>query len=652
LIALLLAQIAESDCEAFHKGLLDQPVNAWTSLAMVAAGLLIAYDVKRRHLRSPALVFAAAVAFAGIGSFLFHGFPSDWGRWVHDVSLLVVLGIVAGVQLGRAFGRGPVPAAWSAALTLLVTGVLLAIVPDATNVVVGVAVIAVVVAEIVGRRRRQAPLIGFWTILFVAIGVASFLLGRTDGPLCDPDSEIQLHGLWHILIAVVTMLWADRAFAAPDPRRSGWGRATISRFVVMLAQSASKALLRDVEVVGRDRLPADRPVLIVSNHFNGFVDPVLVIAALGRLPRFLAKGTLWNIPPAGAALSAIGVLPVHRPEDREGLDNSSTFSAAHEAFMCGDSVALFPEGTTSDRAQLDRVRTGAARIALGAAENGVSDLVIVAVGLAYEDRLGWRSRVLVEVGEPLDVSADVPQLIPLGAEISESDHDSVRALTTAVDERLRSVSPNYEDVAEREGLRLAAGIALRTTDDDPPFAAIESTARSRSETPPDQRRAILRALADYELALGFAGLTDRDVASGRPRGPLIRALIIGLLFLLALPVMVVAVLANVIPFALVRVASRRAEAVVTKGTVRLVVGLIVFPLTWIIIGGLLTGSLLGTLIIAILLALAGLFTIWFTERIRLTLGDVYASVRSSDRRSLLPELAEQRIQLVDLVNDR
>ena len=68
--------------------------------------------------------------------------------------------------------------------------------------------------------------------------------------------------------------------------------------------------------------------------------------------------------------------------------------------------------------------------------------------------------------------------------------------------------------------------------------------------------------------------------------------------------MVVAVLANIIPFALVRVASRRAEAVVTKGTVRLVVGLIVFPLTWIIIGGLLTGSLLGTLIIAILLALA------------------------------------------------
>ena len=38
---LLLAQIAGSDCEAFHEGLLDQPVNAWTSLVMVVAGLLI-----------------------------------------------------------------------------------------------------------------------------------------------------------------------------------------------------------------------------------------------------------------------------------------------------------------------------------------------------------------------------------------------------------------------------------------------------------------------------------------------------------------------------------------------------------------------------------------------------------------------------------
>ena len=117
-LALLAAQIAESDCEAFHSGLLDQPVNAWTSLAMVAASLLIAYDVKRRHLTSQALVFAAAIAFAGVGSVIFHGFPSEGGRWVHDVSLLMVLGIMAGVHVGRALRGQPVPALWSAAVTM------------------------------------------------------------------------------------------------------------------------------------------------------------------------------------------------------------------------------------------------------------------------------------------------------------------------------------------------------------------------------------------------------------------------------------------------------------------------------------------------------------------------------------------------------
>ena len=648
MIAHLLGQIAESDCEAFHAGFLDQPVNAWTSLAMVGAGLLIGSDVRRRHLRPEALVFAATVAFAGVGAFLFHGFPDDWSRWLHDVSLLSVLAVIAGVHVGRAFGPGPAPALWSVAVAIPAAGILLAFVPDATNVIVAVLVAAVVVAELVSIRKGQGALIGFWTLAFVTLGVASFLLGRTDAPLCDPNSELQPHGLWHVLIAVITMLWADRAFASPEPRRPGWARATISRSVVGLARGAARALLRDVEVVDRENLPSDRPVLIVSNHFNGFVDPVLVIAALGRLPRFLAKGTLWNIAPAGAVLDSVGVLPVHRPEDREGLDNASTFAAAHDAFLRGDAVALFPEGTTGDRAQLDRVRTGAARIALGAVENGVTDLQVVAVGLAYEDRLGWRSRVVVEVGGALDVTGDAPDSLPHGATLSESDHAAVDALTAVIDGQLRAVSPNYEDVTERESLRLAAEIALRE-DSEPPFAAIEATARSLGRAEAPRRVEITQALAAYMLRLRFAGLTDRDVAARSPRGPLLRAFLIAALVLVALPIIIIGVAANIIPLALVRVASRKAEAVVTKGTVRLVVGLIAFPLTWLVIGYLYTDKTWATLVLAIVFAVAGLVTIWLVETAREAMGDVIAAARSSDRRSLLDDLTVARQALATLV---
>lgn len=72
-------------------------------------------------------------------------------------------------------------------------------------------------------------------------------------------------------------------------------RSTIDRFVAVVARLIARGLFRSVEVVGFDRLP-EGPRLIVANHFNGFVDPVVLTGAYGRLPRFIAKGTLWRTP--------------------------------------------------------------------------------------------------------------------------------------------------------------------------------------------------------------------------------------------------------------------------------------------------------------------------------------------------------------------
>ena len=41
--------------------------------------------------------------------------------------------------------------------------------------------------------------------MVLAIGAALNALGRTDAPLCDPDSLVQLHGAWHVLTAA--LLW-------------------------------------------------------------------------------------------------------------------------------------------------------------------------------------------------------------------------------------------------------------------------------------------------------------------------------------------------------------------------------------------------------------------------------------------------------------
>ena len=129
------------------------------------------------------------------------------------------------------------------------------------------------------------------------------------------------------------------------------------------------------------------------SHLNGFVDPVVCIAGVRRMPRFIAKRALWKVVPARPLLALVGVVPVERRQDSaDTSSNRSSFEACHRALAKGHAVAIFPEGTTHDRLQLAPIHTGAARIALGARAAGVEGITIVPVGILYESKFKLRSR--------------------------------------------------------------------------------------------------------------------------------------------------------------------------------------------------------------------------------------------------------------------
>lgn len=240
------------------------------------------------------------------------------------------------------------------------------------------------------------------------------------------------------------------------------GRGVIDRLLAVVARLAAGGLFHTTEVEGFERIPKDRPVVLVANHFNGLVDAVVLVAALGRLPRFLAKATLWKVVPARPLLWLAGLIPVHRRvDDGAGEANMSAFAAADRALRGRGTVAIFPEGITHDQPGLAPLRTGAARIALGAAARGVSDVVLIPVGIAFEDKIALRSRVVVRAGRPLDVDRDVRELLPAGSIVSDDDHTAVRVVTDEMAARLRDVSPDFETFLEGSALALAAEVALR-----------------------------------------------------------------------------------------------------------------------------------------------------------------------------------------------
>lgn len=384
------------------------------------------------------------------------------------------------------------------------------------------------------------------------------------------------------------------------------------RLVALLARFIAALLFRRVEVAGRERCPSDRPVLLVANHFNGFVDPVLIASALGRLPRFVAKDELRRIPVAGLVLRAVGVVFVRRraPEDATAGGNDRAFADVHAALAADDVVAIFPEGTTHDRPHIDPLRTGAARMALGARSAGAEGLVILPAGLTFPDKIALRSSGLVLFGSPIPLDDVVP------AGVGAEDADAVRSLTATIDRELRTVIQDFPDTETALALEQAAQVAL--SDDELPTPSLESRhhlARRLGRVDEASQAVVRSELGRYLTLLHGLHLTDEDVIHPTSPSRLLRsALGIAVLVVLLGSVVAATALVNVWPALLVALVSLVVRTPVTKGTVRVLVGLVSFPTAWIAAAVITADGALPMSLVVVSAAVGALAAVWLIER--------------------------------------
>jgi len=350
-------------------------------------------------------------------------------------------------------------------------------------------------------------------------------------------------------------------------------RALADRVVRLIARTATLGWFRSVEASGLERIPGTGPCLIVANHSGGFVDPALLASVMPRTPRFLAMASLWKNPLVRPLLALAGAIPVQRAADGATDRNVDAFARCFEVLRDGGVVAIFPEGQASDEPHLLPVRTGAARIALGARAPG---LRIVPVGLIYESKQRARQRALVRVGEPI-----VVEVGPIGA---EKDRERVSLLTAEIRRRLADASVDYEDAAQAADLGFAAAVYLRRTGGSaswtPRLGDLERTADRLADAPAEDRARVRAAADDYGAALRANGTTDRAAAAGHRPAARPSRVLGSLLTILALPFALVGLAANLIPAALVHLAGRRPAAPATLATVKFLTGAIAFPLTW------------------------------------------------------------------------
>lgn len=123
---------------------------------------------------------------------------------------------------------------------------------------------------------------------------------------------------------------------------------------------------KHVEVARAERVPPDGPVLLCINHPNNLIDSLLVGGVLHREVHYLATAALFRNPLVGRFLTACGAIPVYRKQDDPTRmeRNTDAFAACFRALEGGGVIGIYPEGTTHSESRVQRIKTGAARIAL------------------------------------------------------------------------------------------------------------------------------------------------------------------------------------------------------------------------------------------------------------------------------------------------
>lgn len=200
-------------------------------------------------------------------------------------------------------------------------------------------------------------------------------------------------------------------------------------------------------------------VLLLLNHPNALMDPMVAAALLPRTPRFVAKATLWQQPVLRPFLALFNPIPVHRTQEGGGADaTAKTFAAVHEAFAVGDVVGLFPEGISHGLPDLAPLKTGAARLAL----SSPVPVSLVPTGLVYGERRLFRQGVLLRVGEAIAFG----DLQPGGL-----DPENVRALTARIRGALLPLTLHGR---EAERLRLAQNLAWLLAEEPSAISDLEA----------------------------------------------------------------------------------------------------------------------------------------------------------------------------------
>ncbi|WP_242521377.1 lysophospholipid acyltransferase family protein [Tamlana sp. s12] len=161
---------------------------------------------------------------------------------------------------------------------------------------------------------------------------------------------------------------------------------------------------KKITVFNKERLPKNKPTLILCNHQNGLIDPLLIAVTIDRFLHYLTRAGVFTKPFLAKLFHWFQMLPVYRIRDGWGnlTNNNAIFETCTKLISQGETVVIFPEGGHDLRRTVRPLSKGFTRIVLDTLEKyPETDLQLLPLGLNYEGILNFPDKATIHFGESI-----------------------------------------------------------------------------------------------------------------------------------------------------------------------------------------------------------------------------------------------------------
>lgn len=178
------------------------------------------------------------------------------------------------------------------------------------------------------------------------------------------------------------------------------------RFAYVLMWVTFRIFFRRIDVLGLEKLPKRKPVILIANHPASFLDAMVLAVFLRRSLHFYVRGDIFSHPVAYRILTFLHMIPIYSREHGDGIleKNKRTFDRGRKLLSKGKMLLVFPEGFSRLSKELAPLKKGAARVALQTAfgDGQKTDLFIQAIAINYS----WHDRganLFIRVGDRMNI---------------------------------------------------------------------------------------------------------------------------------------------------------------------------------------------------------------------------------------------------------